>query len=728
MSNIIDTSKKYRATTVATIYEPYKDSHGNQYMKACGTMPGSAYMYLSGESIKTGRMGAADGTLTEFVSIDANNAPAYVPYSDTSITQTATGKYIALNYVALQENNGKGVATARDYTGHTNVISDIEYVDNRETYTVKTGYNWVTYAGPSSEDYASAKVYPTGKNITIYATWTDDNGNVWGCPSATMDRWGLLKDNSNRLTPALAFGNVTTMSTYDPTQKYYNDATVDKYGSMSNATNTVVTSMQTVVNQMTSTANKLFGSGASDAENLANMQYAIGIPPKITPTADPRYMINSGSLDSSNSFGRTYTDMFMMGNTVFAIQPCKVKYLPGIKDDEKSAFLENFAAAGMGGSADADLLQGQLFEAQPDYGTYINSVNAIARAMAIYMGIGDKPYKGIGSVPYKYMDYSWYKTKEAGKSRSIAWGAGYGDEEPRASAGEMIKSLFNDDTYINFYMTADGTSVNENMRVSTKSSGLESLFNNQLAELAKEIEFLGVGESSIGNMANGVFEGITNALGSSDAGASLANLIRYGGNYLKGGRMVFPQMLDDCTFDRSYTGTCRFISPSGDPEAIFLNCYLPIAYLLPFVLPQMLSDNMYRYPHLARVSAKGLYHCDLAAITNLKINRGGQDGTCWTADGFPFEVDVSFDVTPLYSKLMVTGTNHPILFMANQALNEYLGAMCGISFATNSLKTKGLITKALMGGAIRDVFPSMLRSVYGSDLANWARKAFNFAT
>ena len=207
---------------------------------------------------------------------------------------------------------------------------------------------------------------------------------------------------------------------------------------------------------------------------------------------------------------------------------------------------------------------------------------------------------------------------------------------------------------------------------------------------------------------------------------TLGNLVQYGANYLKGGRLVFPQMLDDCTYDRSYTGSCRFVSPSGDPEAIFLNCYLPLAYILPYVLPQMLSDNMYKYPFLCRINAQGLFHCDLAAMTNLRIQRGGQDGTAWTADGLPFEIDVSFDITPLYSKLMVTSARHPVLFLSNSALQEYLGALCGVSFTGYQFELKLNILKSIMGNYLSDTIPSMLRGYYSTNVAEWLRRLFNF--
>jgi hypothetical protein len=346
--------------------------------------------------------------------------------------------------------------------------------------------------------------------------------------------------------------------------------------------------------------------------------------------------------------------------------------------------------------------------------------------MAIYLGIGDKTYMNT-STKYRDMDYSWYKI-QTGTAASSNGLFGAVAESAVHGVSSVFSSVINDDTYLHFYMTADGTSVNENLSVSTKQSGLESLFNNNFSELAQEIQFLAGGDTGTGSTFQQAIEDATNSLsGVADSmSTTVANIVRYGGNYLQGGRLVFPQMLDDCTYDRSYSGTCRFISASGDPEAIFLNCYLPLCYLLPYSLPQMLSDNMYRYPFLAKVNAKGLYHCDLAAITGMRIQRGGQDGTCWTADGLPFEVDVSFDVTPLYSKLMVTNSRHPILFLSNTALHEYLGAMCGISFEGNQLELKKDIIESLGVNAITDTIPSMLRGFYSSAVANWLRKLFNY--
>src|SRR5699024_2933781 len=113
----------------------------------------------------------------------------------------------------------------------------------------------------------------------------------------------------------------------------------------------------------------------------------------ITRTADPHYM---ESASPSNPFGRCYTEMYMMGNTIFSIQPLKVKYLPGFSDEERGYFYNAIANA-VGSLGDDEgiesELSGQLFEGQPDYNDYINTVNLLARTMAIYLGIGDRTYR-----------------------------------------------------------------------------------------------------------------------------------------------------------------------------------------------------------------------------------------------------------------------------------------------------------------------------------------------
>lgn len=461
-------------------------------------------------------------------------------------------------------------------------------------------------------------------------------------------------------------------------------------------------------------------------EVIENMHSVLGIPPLMTEAADPKYI-------SGVDFGRSYSELFMMNNCVFSILPCKVRYLPGFSQDKKTQFFNTIGDLANYGQdsnlmSSANGLSGQLFEAVQDYDTYMNTVNLLARVFAIYLGIGDKQCPGTSST-YANANYQFYRRfNKAAAGGSLFSSVGNFVSHAKNA---LIDKAINNDAYTHFYMTADGTSMSDSMTVQTCASSIEGLFNNGLSELGREIQFLMGGSLDEGfvNELLGVAEGLGSSMSSMGGiGSTLGNMFMYGANYLRGGRLVFPQMLDDCTYDRSYTGSCRFISPSGDAEARFMNCYLPLSFLLPYVLPQMMSDNMYTYPFVCKVDVPGQVHCDLAAMTGLRIQRGGPEGQSWTVDGLPFEIDVTFDITPLYSKLMVTTTDHPVLFLGNNALHEYMASMCGVDFTGDELSIKAQIAMALFNPVqvAKDRISSLFRSYYDSGIAEGLRKVFNF--
>lgn len=715
MATSLNSLTGYQTNKLAYVYNSSKGSG----MPVVGTLNG-------GQELKIRSTVEYKGTI--YGVIDSSPTVYYQRTGTNGKAGTANAAGFCIKAVDLVESNASsGISIdCVDNTGTSIRFSNITVLTNPEVYTVKPANSWSTYSGPGY-NFRSRVRYQANEMISIFATVKDGAGNTWGTTSRNFDTWGLLKSSNGRLIASLQVGKLGTSGNTSVATPAYTTTNVNQNNVIIDASDDTYADAKTVSRILRNASASMSVADVQSLNELHRMQYVIGIPPKITETSDICYMTN---MTPKNNFGRCYTELFMMGNTVLSIQPCKVKYLPGMNQDQRDSFWTMVSSKTLGqDSGIQNELSGQLFEAQPDYADYINTVNLLARTMAIYLGIGDKTYMNTGK-KYRHMDYSWYKLEKI-KNPSYSEFSSISKTVREALNGMVdatIRSAINDDTYIHFYMTADGTSVDENMAVSTRQSGLESLFNNQLSELAQEIQFLGGGSTGISfdeaikEAESGMLQNVAGSMG-----PTISNIIRYGGNYLKGGRLVFPQMLDDCSYDRSYRGSCRLVSPSGDPEAIFLNCYLPLCYLLPYVLPQMLSDNMYRYPFLARCNAKGLYHCDLAAITGLQIQRGGQDGTCWTADGLPFEIDVSFNITPLYSKLMVTNTRHPVLFMSNSALHEYLGAMCGLSFTgTDVWKMKAEIFATMFGNYMTDTVPSMLRGYYSSNVANWLRKLFTF--
>lgn len=613
---------------------------------------------------------------------------------------------------------------------------------------VKTGATCTIWNSPQYR-LSGQGTKKSGEKIHIYATVKASDGKTYGYidtqltktivlyPSGTTLASNLTKEapkaaetTSSTTRAKKAMDNNTPTSATKPSQTMSDIVS----SAVSTATTKVSEAITGGGNELTERLKQMsFNMIDTDAEtmrSLANMKSVIGLPPLLPEAADPKYFKD---LD----YGRGFAEMFLANNCIFSILPCKVRYLPGYNQSDKMNFL-NLVSSGVSDFAeDAGLrdasskmgLSGQLFEAVPDYKTYIDTVNLLARTFAIYMGIGDLPCPGTNT-SYKNANYSFYRRFSAATTGGTGfWGA---VSDFISSAKEnLVTKVINDDMYTHFYMTADGTSMSDSMTVSTVASSIEGLFNNGLSQLGKDIQFLMGGnldDSFVTDLMK-TAEGLGTSLSAIPGiGSTLGNMFMYGANYLRGGRLVFPQMLDDCTYDRSYTGSCRFISPSGDVESRFLNCMLPLCYLLPYVLPQMLSDNMYTYPFICKVDVPGQVHCDLAAMTGLRIQRGGPEGQSWTVDGLPFEIDVTFDITPLYSKLMVTNVLHPVLFMSNTALHEYMASMCGVNFTGNEVDIKLQVAAALFNPAniAKNHIDSLFRGYYDSGVANALRWVFNF--
>ena len=762
--NDFKSGTRYIATTTAEVYQKSTlyDGSGVWYHKV-GFIPQNVTCVLSELVYQkgTGELGrvSVGNTYTQTVQnlMDGKN---------TVVTNELRNKYVLFKCLATVSDSNRNQVSTTVSTDIGNVqITNIIYLPSTQHFYVQPNRTVQLWSGPGTTvtdiDGGQAKTTlvdkkKAGDMISVYATVKASNGATYAAASTSLNRWFMLLDVNGNMTSDIAKADGTQPSITEVmtggsqgsesavqglAQEMSNEFAFanTSYADLEDPNDALDVSYATVADAFASasSAGAALTTDASAQQALQNMMHVIGIPPKITPTADIRYMLTADpklGLVHTNNFGRVYTELFMEGNTLVSLQPCKVKYLPQMHDDEADTF---FAQVGgmlggeLGDDADArSSLTGTLFEAVNNYGTYINTVNLLARSLAIYSGIGEKRYLGLKNAPkYANMDYSWYKIEKltSDKVEQSNGFFGWVSKEARAAYSRVVTSAINDDTYLHFYGTADGTSVSDSLSVSTRESAMESLFNNNLSQIAQDIQFLAGGRpgtlTTIIDSVAAAGGGIGDSLG-----GTLGNLLSQSSNYLKGGRMVFPQMIDDCTYDRSFKVSCRFISPSGDPEARFLNCLLPLCYLYPYVIPQQMaeSENMYTYPFLCRADVTGLFHSDLAVLSNLAIQRGGPDADAFTIDGLPFEIDVSFDITPLTSRLMVTTARHPIHFIRNNALQEYLGTMCGVSFTGDQMEIKAEVAKSLLGTSITDTLPTMLRSYYSSPVANWLRNVFTF--
>ncbi len=165
--------------------------------------------------------------------------------------------------------------------------------------------------------------------------------------------------------------------------------------------------------------------------------------------------------------------------------------------------------------------------------------------------------------------------------------------------------------------------------------------------------------SSLTSSAKSAFGGIVSSLGSvaDGLGGGIVNSISQGGiqSILDGGKIVFPELWADSQYSRSYSIDLKLRSPDNDSLSIFLNVLKPYCKLLCFTLPHMVEDNVntYRTPFITRAYCKGLFNVDLGMITAMSVNKGAT--CCWNDDGLPTQIDISLELTDLYSSLTMTG-------------------------------------------------------------------------
>lgn len=452
-------------------------------------------------------------------------------------------------------------------------------------------------------------------------------------------------------------------------------------------------------------------------DEVMKYKYAFGIPPSYSSAVDPEYLPIGG-------FGRTYYQTILSAPTILSICPGTVKYLPRMAKKYKENFFATISAMANGDQSviqkinqDKTGIGGQLYEFKSAYSKLMQTVNILIRTCAVCMGLKDVKVPG-SNITYGKFDWGFYnRPSEA----SVGTGPVGIVTDIAKQFQNLVGDNINDQTYIHFFVNGEGTSPSESITTETRSSGMESLINGTVSDVSRDIEFL-LGGAMNGKATQAIDE-LINSVGGEDS--MLRDILATGKNYLSGSRLVFPQMLGDVTYGKSLQVGAKFISPSGDKEDILRYVYVPYMFLLALSLPQQVTANMYTYPFLCKTFMKGLYDSDLAAITNLDINRGGSDDTSWTVDGLPTEISCTFSITPLYTKMMTSSTAHPLMFMENTPLIQYLAAISGVEMKKNNWKIKCEIAQMSFLNVVPDFTTNIPRKLLDSNTFNVARKIFN---
>lgn len=431
-----------------------------------------------------------------------------------------------------------------------------------------------------------------------------------------------------------------------------------------------------------------------DGAFKSNLNGIFGIPYQFLPDTDRRL--------NGTDVGRKYTEKILARLPLLFITPGKQVFMKDFSKGDKGAVLNYL----MSGSKDDDVSElisnkGRYYSFAFDYDTYYCYVNAMCQSVAYYMGIANKKVSIGGNKPEKIGSFNWSK-----------------------AVSSEYKSYWSAKENVIFYL--DGmVQVSESFGNSTTESSLASTINGY-SDTANEIQFLLGGDDSVVskmlNSTKDAVDSIGNSLSGvigNFGGGLLQSLSNSGVNsVLQGGKIVFPEIWQDSTYDRSYSLDIKLRSPDHDSLSIYLNIIVPYLHLVALCLPRSIEDdpNAYTSPFLVKAFCKGMFNVDMGMITSMSVTKGAE--CCWNDDGLPTQIDISLEIKDLYSSLYMTGFANAFdgilnnaraikLITANTAMMDYLANMAGLNLAQMEIGRRIGLAYHLTKSNIKN-FPSRL--------------------
>lgn len=456
----------------------------------------------------------------------------------------------------------------------------------------------------------------------------------------------------------------------------------ENYADKQTLTNTVNSNSGSVVVAESDGSDSKVGGNLTKNMLAKKMSGIEGLPYQFMSNVDRRI--------TDTEMGRKYTEKIVSRLPLLFLTPCKQVFMGDSKDDNDKNVLINTILGNLGDDAN-DLINsgGRYYTVEYDYAEYYKYLNCMLAAVSAFLGIYDEKININGSSA-KIGTYSWQN-----------------------ELNKAFKSYFSASENLIFYL--DGlSSISESFTNDTTESSIAGTING-FSDTANEIKFL-FGEK--GGLLGNIIDSSTNAV--SSISESLSGIIgTLGGGIvesiadkgvstiLNGGKIIFPEIWSNSSYDRSYSIDIKLRSPDNDSLSIFLNILKPYCRLLALVLPRLMSDadgknvnpNGYRSPFLVKAYSKGLFNIDMGIITSMSVTKGAE--CCWNDDGLPTQIDISLDIKDLYSNLAMSGfgtsSNSKGLFKGldgissvvnNTAYMDYLANMAGLNIAQQELNRK----------------------------------------
>jgi hypothetical protein len=445
--------------------------------------------------------------------------------------------------------------------------------------------------------------------------------------------------------------------------------------------------------------------GNIDKLITSNLTGVFGIPYQFMDTVDRR-------LDGTE-LGRKYAEKIVSRLPLLFITPGKQVFMDDYsKDDAKS--VASYLTGLVSGISSGDVSElitgkGKYYSFEFDYSTYYTYVNTMAWAVAAYMGIGDEKVKIGGRSATKLKRFDWSK-----------------------ATSDAFKTYFSAKENVVFYL--DGmTQVSESYGNNTTESSLASTING-FSDTAKEIQFI-LGDSksvastfldvggTLTDSLTGAFSGLSGILG----GGLVKSLMNNGvTSVLSGGKIIFPEIWQDSSFDRDYSLDIKLRSPDHDSLSIYLNILVPYIHLLALCLPRGVEDdpNAYTSPFLVKAYCKGMFNVEMGMITSMSVSKGAE--CCWNDDGLPTQIDISLTIKDLYSSLFMTGYKDSTVknIVNNTSMMDFLANMAGLNLGQMEMGRRIRMYITLKSSVFLTT-PSRIWTRFDQKISNLMNKIYN---
>lgn len=365
--------------------------------------------------------------------------------------------------------------------------------------------------------------------------------------------------------------------------------------------------------------------------------------------------------------------------------------------------------------------QARLYDFKPSYNLYMSCVNLLCRTGAVLLEINDHYYFDYTDSGISYQEFDWraYRFNRTAEQRVYSKrrkqmvgnkGKNIRGQES-TSMSEKLTSLITNYNYVQFYVDPDVNPA-DSISNATNQSMFKSLFD-QGSGAMKEFTYLvnsGGGDNItrfLRDTSKQFNEGISAILGKGKLAGALGAIINTGSEVLQGNNVIMPAIYQSSEYSKQYALTVHLKTPYGTKLGYYLDIFVPMMHLLALAMPRQASANSYGSPFLIKAYVDGMFSCNMGIVDSIQISRVNPS---LSVQGLPTEVDVTLNITDLYSDLTMTVPNQlnaMYQFINNSSLIEFLAVNTGLDLTAPQIEKKWeMFTKGLKN-QLGDALPSI---------------------